>query len=156
MKYYPLLVLILFLVMPSSSLATYDYNSKEFKAVIDQLDMQGHANDDLATCKVKQMYYDEVTEMLNDGMSGEEILKSYVDEYGQAALREPASDKSGLAAWGMPVVGIVAGISIVTIWLRKLKGKNKQENQHPSLQWDSELDKEITEKIFDEERRKHF
>lgn len=151
-----LLVFILLLIFPTLTLAEYDYNSKEFKAVVNQLDMQGHANDDLATCSVKQMYYEEVTEMLNEGMTSKEIIDSYVAEYGQAALREPASNKSGLIAWGMPVVGVVAGISIVTIWLRRFKNRDKTEEKQQMLEWESDLDKEITEKIFEEERRKHF
>lgn len=151
-----LLVFVLLMIIPTVTLADYDYNSKEFKAVVNELDMQGHANDELSTCSVKQMYYEEVTEMLNEGMTSEEILDYYVAEYGQAALREPASNKSGLIAWGMPVVGVVAGISIVTIWIRRFKKNGKLDDMQPTLEWDSELDKEITEKIFEEERRKHF
>lgn len=156
MKAKQLLLFTLLLIIPTTVTAGYDYNSKEFQAVVSQLDMQGHANDDLATCNVKQMYYEEVSEMLNEGMTPEEILQSYVDEYGQAALREPATDRSGLIAWGMPVVGVAAGISIVTLWLRKLKGKNKETPSQKEPQWESDLDKEITAKIFEEERRKHF
>lgn len=154
MKKSYVLFMILFLVIPTITFANYDYNSKDFQAVVTQLDMQGHANDELSTCKVKQMYYEEVSEMLTEGMTPDEILKSYVDEYGQAALREPAKDKSGLVAWGMPVVGVISGITIISLWLRKLKGKGKPEEE--TLEWDSELDKEITAKIFEEERRKHF
>lgn len=144
------------MLIPVSTLANYDYNSKEFQAVVTQLDMQGHANDELSTCKVKQMYYEEVSEMLDDGMTVDEIIDSYVDEYGQAALREPASGKNGLLAWGMPIVGVVAGISVISIWLRKLRRRNNVELESQEISWDSELDKEITAKIFEEERRKQF
>lgn len=156
MNHRTLLVVLLLLMIPSMTLADYDYNSAEFRAVVNELDMQGHANDDLATCSVKQMYYEEVTEMLNEGMSSEEIIDYYVAEYGQAALREPASNKSGLIAWGMPVVGVVAGISVVTVWLRRFKNRDKVDEKQQELQWESDLDKELTEKIFEEERRKHF
>jgi len=150
------LLLVILLFIPITAFADYDYNSKEFQEVVSQLYMQGHANDELSTCKVKQMYYDEVTQMLNDGMKADEIIQFYVDEYGQAALKEPATDKSGLIAWGMPVVGVLAGIAVVGFWLRKIKVKNKVEAKEQDLSWDSELDKEITAKIFEEERRKHF
>lgn len=147
--------MVFLLIIPTVAAAEYDYNSKEFQAVVTKLDMQGHANDDLATCNVKQMYFEEVSEMLNEGMSSEEILQYYVSEYGQAALREPAKDKNGIMAWAMPIVGIVVGVSIVSIWLRRLKGKNKNEAAQ-KLEWESDVDKEITAKIFEEERRKHF
>jgi cytochrome c-type biogenesis protein CcmH len=151
-----LLTIILLLLMPDLSSAAFTANSKEFQNVINQLDMQGHANDELSTCKVKQMYYEEVIEMLNNGMSEEEILESYVDEYGQAALRTPATDKSGWIAWGMPFAGLTAGVAIVAAWLKKVKRKTNNEPLSPQVQWESETEREIAEKIFEEERRKHF
>lgn len=152
-----LLLSFYLLLNPNLSLAEFDHNSKEFRSVVSQLDMQGHADHELSTCTMKQVYYEEVLEMLNeDGMNEEEIIQSYVDEYGQAALREPATDKSGLIAWGMPVFGLVAGIAIVFIWLKKLKGNTKKENQQNEKMWESETEREIAEKLFDEERRKLF
>lgn len=151
-----LLMTLCLLLIPTMTLAEYDFNSKEFQAVISKLDMQGHANDDYATCTVKQMYYEEVLEMLQSGMSSEEILQFYVDEYGQAALREPARDKSGLIAWGMPVIGLVSGAAIVAFMIRKMKGKPNEVNDGQDSIWESEIDKEVAEKLFDEERRKHF
>lgn len=137
--------------------AEYDFNSQEFKEVIEQLDMQGHSNDDYATCSVKRMYYDEVLSMLNDGMKPKEILQYYVDEYGQAALKEPSKDKNGLIAWGMPIIGLLAGGAIVFTWLRKIKNGKGEDHPLDKVQvWESETEKEIAEKLFDEERRKHF
>lgn len=143
-------------MVPVTAVANNDYNSKEFQSIISQLDMQGHANDELSTCKVKQMYFEEVAEMLNDGMTESEVLQSYVSEYGQAALREPSQDKSGLIAWGMPLVGLGGGSVIVAYWIKKLKGKEKIDEKENQLQWESEIEKEMLERIFDEERRKHF
>ncbi|WP_077211321.1 cytochrome c-type biogenesis protein CcmH [Bacillus dakarensis] len=151
-----LLIGIFLLAIPVTALANNDYNSKEFQSIISQLDMQGHANDELSTCKVKQMYFEEVAEMLNNGMTESEILQSYVDEYGQAALREPSQDKSGLIAWGMPLAGLGGGSVIVAYWIKKLKGKEKMNEEGDHLKWESEIEKEMLEKIFDEERRKHF
>jgi cytochrome c-type biogenesis protein CcmH len=148
-----LAVFILCIALPGLAYAGFDENSREFQNVIKQLDMQGHADDELSSCKVKQIYYEEVVEMLNSGMSEEEILLSYVDEYGQAALRTPATDKSGFVAWGMPFAGLAAGGVIVALWLKK--GRSKEAAGF-SVKWESETEKEITEKMFEEERRKHF
>lgn len=150
-----LLGLLFFMLFPLVGSAQYDYNSQEFQTVISQLDMQGHSKDDLATCSVKQLYYEEVREMLNEGMSEEEIIEYYVDQYGQAALKEPGFDSSGLIAWGMPVVGLGAGIVIVAILLKRIKEK-KNTNVVQEMHWESETEKEITTKLFDEERRKKF
>ncbi|WP_053360343.1 cytochrome c-type biogenesis protein CcmH [Bacillus sp. FJAT-27251] len=151
-----LAIFILSMVLPGPAFAGFDENSKEFQNVIKQLDMQGHADDELSSCKVKQIYYEEVVEMLNSGMSEAEILQSYVDEYGQAALRTPATDKSGLVAWGMPFAGLAAGVAIVALWLRRGKARGGKEEGMLSAKWESQTEKEIAEKMFEEERRKHF
>ncbi|WP_203554806.1 cytochrome c-type biogenesis protein CcmH [Bacillus sp. B15-48] len=151
-----LTTLILLIGIPNLSLAAFTENSKEFQNVIKQLDMQGHADKDLSTCPIQPIYRKEVLEMLNNGMTEEEILQSYVDEYGQAALRAPATDKSGWIAWGMPFAGLTAGGAIVAVWLRKMKNRDELKQTPHEVKWESELEREIAEKVFDEERRKHF
>lgn len=150
------LLLTSFFLLPTAGYAQYDYNFKEFQSIISQLDMQGHSNDDLATCTVKQLYYEEVLAMLNeDGMNEEEIIQYYVDQYGQVALKEPQLGKGGIIAWIMPFVGVAAGIVIVGLWMLRVKGE-KNTNHTKSVKWQSETEREITEKVFDEERRKRF
>ena len=147
--------LILLILIPGVTTA-FTYNSKEFKHIIGQLDMQGHADHELSTCSVKKIYYDEVVEMLNGGKSEPEIIQSYVDEYGQAALRTPGGGTSGWIAWGMPAAGVGIGSVIVGIWLRKLTVKKAEPKLETKAEWKSEVEKEIAAKTFDEERRKLF
>jgi cytochrome c-type biogenesis protein CcmH len=149
------LALVMVLTIPSLALAKYTYNSKEFKEVINQLDMQGHADHDLATCSVKKVYYEEVIDMLNSGKSGDEIIQSYVDEYGQAALRTPGSDAGGIIAWIMPALGLAFGTFIVIKGIRRLVTKQKQ-NEAAAFTWESDTDYEIFAKTMDEKRRKFF
>ncbi|MFT9600500.1 cytochrome c-type biogenesis protein CcmH [Mesobacillus sp.] len=150
-----LTTLLLLILIPSMTTA-FTYNSKEFKQIIGQLDMQGHADHDLSTCSVKKIYYDEVVEMLNGGKSEPEIIQSYVEEYGQAALRTPGGGKSGWIAWGMPAAGVGIGSVIVGVWLRKLTVKKAESKLETKTAWKSEVEKEIAAKTFDEERRKLF
>ncbi|MBT2683938.1 cytochrome c-type biogenesis protein CcmH [Bacillus sp. ISL-37] len=151
-----LLTTLLLLILIPSMTTAFTYNSKEFKQIIGQLDMQGHADHELSTCSVKKIYYDEVVEMLNGGKSEPEIIQSYVDEYGQAALRTPGGGKSGWIAWGMPAAGVGIGSVIVGVWLRKLTVKKAETKLEAKTAWKSEIEKEITAKTFDEERRKLF
>ena len=135
----------------------YDYNSKEFKSIINQLDMQGHADHDISTCSIKKVYYEEVVEALNQGQSEKEILQAYVDEYGQAALRTPATDGSGLIAWAIPVIGFLLGAIIVGFGIKKLTNKNRDSDVTVAeMDWITETEREIMEITFEEERRKHF
>ncbi|NMD72159.1 hypothetical protein HHO41_17935 [Bacillus sp. DNRA2] len=145
----------LVLTIPTLSQAGFTVNSKEFHQVIDQLDMQGHADHELSTCSVKKVYYDEVIDMLNKGQSEEEIIQSYVDEYGQAALRTPGSDFTGILAWVMPIGALIVGITVVTVWVRKLTLKTAKREEE-DLVWQSDTDREIFERTMDEERRKFF
>lgn len=147
--------LIILVIVPSVATA-FTENSQEFRNIIEQLDMQGHADHDYSTCTIQHVYFEEVLEMLNGGMSEKEILQSYVDEYGQAALRIPATDKSGWIAWGMPFAGLTAGIAVVGAWLKKVKGKAENDTLIHEVKWESDTEREIAEKIFEEERRKHF
>jgi cytochrome c-type biogenesis protein CcmH len=156
MKKKIILQTILFLILIPTLTTAFTYNSKEFKQIIRQLDMQGHADHELSTCSVKKIYYDEVVEMLNGGKSENEIIQSYVDEYGQAALRTPGGGTSGWIAWGMPAAGFGIGSVIVGVWLRKLTLKKAETKMSASKGWESEIEKEIASKTFDEERRKLF
>lgn len=149
---------ICLLISPSMTLASFDEGAKEVFEVMKHLDMQGHADDDFSTCSIQQLYYKEIEEMLNDGMTKDEIIQSYVDEYGQAALREPGKDGNGLIAWGMPVIAFLFGVIIVSFGMKKLTNKQStiktdSLNEHPSI---SETEAEILKETFDEERRKHF
>ena len=151
-----LLTTLLLLILIPGMTTAFTYNSKEFKQIIGQLDMQGHADHELSTCSVKKIYYDEVVEMLNGGKSEPEIIQSYVAEYGQAALRTPGGGKSGWIAWGMPAAGVAIGSAVVGVWLRKLTVKKAETKGEAKTAWNSEIEKEIAAKTFDEERRKLF
>lgn len=156
MKKKILLTTLLFFILIPGLTTAFTYNSKEFKHIIVQLDMQGHADHELSTCSVKKIYYDEVVEMLNGGKTEKEIIQSYVDEYGQAALRTPGGGTSGWIAWGMPAAGFGIGSVIVGVWLRRLTLKKAELKNEPHGGWDSDIEKEIASKTFDEERRKLF
>ncbi|WP_318507920.1 cytochrome c-type biogenesis protein CcmH [Bacillus sp. T3] len=155
MKRVFMVTIFIVVMVPSLALAAFTVNSKEFRHVIEQLDMQGHADHELSTCTVKKVYYEEVIDMLNEGKSEEEIIQSYVDEYGQAALRTPGNDLGGILAWLMPAMGLVIGIVIVFITMKKIT--LKRSNQHEEIDvWQSEIDRELFEKTMDVERRKFF
>ncbi|PLR79453.1 hypothetical protein CU633_00310 [Bacillus sp. V3-13] len=159
MKYKMILLIVFgFILIPSLSIAGITYNSKEFKDVIKQLDMQGHADHDLSTCTVKKVYYDEVVEMLEQGKSGKEIIQFYVDEYGQAALRTPGNQGADLVAWAMPALGFLTGAIIVAVLIKKMITKKEAAGTGFSSidYWSSSAEKEITEKTIEEERRKLF
>ncbi|UII55276.1 cytochrome c-type biogenesis protein CcmH [Cytobacillus spongiae] len=151
-----LIVAFYLIFIPSVGLAAFDHNSKEFKEVISQLDMQGHADHDFATCSVQKVYYEEVVDMLNEGKSEQDILNSYVDEYGQQALRVPATEGGGIIAWVMPAFIFLIGAIVVAYWIKKLTVLNHQKAAATNTTFQSNADQEVLEKIIEEERHKFF
>jgi len=153
-----LLTAFYLILIPTITLASFDVNSKEFKRVIAQLDMQGHADHEFSTCSIQHVYYDEVTEMLNEGKSEKEIISYYVDQYGQAALREPDTKGSGIIAWGMPAFGFLFGAIVVAFGLKKLtaNGVDTVEKRGTSSLNLTEIEKSVLEKTIEKERRKLF
>ncbi len=133
----------------------FTYNSKEFQSIISQLDMQGHADHEFSTCSIKKIYYEEVLEALNEGKSEKDVLQSYIDEYGQAALRIPATDGSGIIAWIMPVIGFLLGAIGVGYGIKKIIDKNAHSDD---IQFEKlpDVEQQIVEQTFEEERRKYF
>lgn len=158
-----LLISLCVFIFPSFGFAEdgeqlFDEETNKVFEVMKHLDMQGHADDDFSTCSMQQLYFGEIKEMFDDGMTKDEIIQAYVDEYGQAALREPGKKGSELIAWVIPVVAFLLGVVIVGFGLKKLTKKEtsvnkKQKDKLPTL---SETEAEILKNTFDEERRKHF
>ncbi len=135
----------------------FTYNSKAFKRVVEQLDMQGHADHDLSTCSVKNVYFEEVIDMLEEGMNEEEIIDSYVSEYGQTALKTPDTAGAGLLAWLMPFAGVIAGAVLLVIGLRKFIGKTGKGNiRNQTQNHSSDTEDAIIQQTIEEERRKLF
>ncbi|WP_163149874.1 cytochrome c-type biogenesis protein CcmH [Anoxybacillus sp. MB8] len=110
-------------ILPVSVFAqTYDYNSKVFQRIVNQLAMQGHKEHDLATCTVKQQYYKEVLDMLNKGKSEDEILNYYVEQLGEQALVVPQKSGFSLTAWVVPIAIFMFGAFVIYRTVRRKEG----------------------------------
>ena len=101
----------------------YDFSNPEFKETVSMLNMEGHSNDSLATCNVKQMYYNEVAEMFfKKGMTKQEILNYYEKEQGEQALTAPTVKGFNIILWVAPflLIFLVSGILYIAIkkWKR--------------------------------------
>ncbi|NSL50229.1 cytochrome c-type biogenesis protein CcmH [Bacillus sp. P2(2020)] len=121
------------------------------------LDMEGHGNDDVATCPVKQLYYKEVADMLEKGMNKEEILAYYVDQMGEQALKAPSKKGFSLFAWTIPYVVLFIAALFVYYVIRKWKIKNKeQQNQHVKTKIPNETERNSLIDFIERERKKYF
>lgn len=131
----------------------FDYSNPEFRDTVDMLDMDGHGNDDYSSCSVKQLYYQEVAEMFEKGMTKQDILDYYVKEQGEFALKAPLKKGFNLTLWVTPLLLIV----LVTILLYFLIGKWKKNNPVLLAEDESQLldpESEIYSSLIEEERKK--
>jgi cytochrome c-type biogenesis protein CcmH len=131
----------------------YDYTNREFMATVDMLYMDGHSNDDLSNCDVKQLYYEEVAEMFfTKGMSKKEILDYYANELGVEALNAPPVKGFNLSLWVTPFLLIILVLIILFIVIGKWK-KNQTVSTDEGNLSDYGMD-DIYESIIEEERKK--
>ena len=61
----------------------------------------------------------EIPELIDDGMSDDQIKQHYVDIWGERILLEPQNDGIALIAWGLPVIAIILGAAGIVFALRK-------------------------------------
>lgn len=150
------MLVFIFPATTSAETTEFDEETQKVFDVMSHLDMQGHADHDFSTCSMQQLFFDEISEMFDEGMTGEEIIDMYVEEYGQSALREPGSDGSGMVAWLTPVLAFVVGVTIVGFGLKRFTDNRANQEEEIERADISEVEAEILKKTFDEERRKHF
>ncbi|MEC1720259.1 cytochrome c-type biogenesis protein CcmH [Schinkia azotoformans] len=152
-----LLLPILFISNHSLAADDFDYSRKDFQAVVQMLDMEGHGNDDLATCNVKQLYYKEVAEMMQKGKNKDEILAYYVDQMGEEALKAPLKSGFSLTAWITPFLILIAAALLVYVLIQKwVKKRNSLPTEKIKPSTLDETENEILLSVIEEERKKYF
>jgi cytochrome c-type biogenesis protein CcmH len=113
----------------------YDYSDPKFQAVVDMLYMDGHSNDSVTECSVKQMYYEKVAVMFFDkGMSKQEILDYYEKELGEQAINVPKAKGFNIMLWVTPFLLMLIVSSILYFVIKKWKRNraiafNNEENE---------------------------
>ncbi|WP_066304922.1 cytochrome c-type biogenesis protein CcmH [Bacillus sp. FJAT-29814] len=136
-----------------SAKQSYDYTNSEFKATVDMLYMDGHSNDDLASCQVKQEYYQDVGGMFFDkGMSKDEILDYYKNELGVFAVNAPPGKGFNLVLWVLPFLLIFIMFIIIYYVVKRWK-RNQFEAPVEEQTYSNELD-DVYASMIEEERKK--
>lgn len=134
----------------------YDYTNPGFKATVEMLSMEGHSNDDLASCNVKQLYYQEVGEMYFDkGMSKQEILDYYKNQLGDQALNAPSAKGFNLSLWITPfLLLMIISILIYFVIKKWMRNQSLSATETETYPVPSGIEQDIYDSIIDEERKK--
>ena len=71
------------------------------------------------TCGKADRVRADVAARLSRGQTPEEVLKAYVDEYGEQILAAPTAKGFNLVAWVLPFAAVLAGASLLIVVLRR-------------------------------------
>ncbi|MBI2865267.1 MAG: cytochrome c-type biogenesis protein CcmH [Chloroflexi bacterium] len=64
-------------------------------------------------CKIQKSMIEQIKYQMDKGLSKEEVIKSFVDNYGEAVLAAPTKKGFNLAAWLIPFAAITGGLGFV-------------------------------------------
>ncbi len=93
----------------------------------------------------------EVVQMVDRGQTKEEILKFYVDKYGETILAAPTKEGFNFLAWVLPFLALAVGIGGVYIFIdRALTSKLVDDEEIESSESYSDEDKKYLEQFKSE------
>jgi len=99
-------------------------------------------------CSVAPQLVHEIAELVTAGNTEEEVYKIFEDKYGLRVLAVPKAEGFNLLAWVMPFVGLLAGLVIVFIVVKRLKpDESSQETDRVRPEIDEEYRKLIDREL---------
>ena len=99
----------------------------EIRRVGDKLACKcGVCNNTVATCQMLECHYSlparqKIATLQQQGQPDDTILASFVKESGISALSSPPAEGFNLLGYLMPIIGIVAGLGAILLFLKKSK-----------------------------------
>jgi len=83
------------------------------------------------TCDTSKETRKTLTSKLESGLTVDQIIKQYVDKYGETVLSAPTKSGFNLSAWIMPFAALVVGgfgvRKVIHSWVRKDSTEKKAE-----------------------------
>ena len=122
----------------------------EIRRVGDKLACKcGVCNNTVATCQMLECHYSlparqKIATLQQQGQSDDTILAGFVKESGISALSSPPAEGFNILGYLMPIIGIVAGLGAILLFLKKSK-QNRIPATVPPL--DNELLARYKERI---------
>ena len=122
------MALLVLLFLPASLLLAQSM-SPEVKRIGDRFACQcGNCNNQVSTCPMLNCHSstplrEEITGMVKQGMSVDQIVAAFVAKYGKVILAAPPTEGFDLMAWVLPFVMLLLGFLLVywlmTTWLNR-------------------------------------
>jgi cytochrome c-type biogenesis protein CcmH len=110
-------------VLPQNS--SVQFVTPEIRRVGDKLACKcGSCNNTIATCQMLQCHYSEparekIAKMQASGSTDQQVIDSFVQEQGLAALAVPPAAGFNLLGWIMPFIGVSVGLAAILFWIAR-------------------------------------
>lgn len=113
-------------VLISAALATgsVPLQNPRVRALGELLTCQCGCNYSIASCTMQGCHFADpararLLEMVEAGMTDQQILDAFVQQYGKVILRQPPAEGFYLISWIMPFAGLGAGLALLWLILRR-------------------------------------
>lgn len=138
-----------------TSLNNFNYGDPVFLETVNMLSMEEHGTHDYASCSVKQLYYQEVAGMFQEGMTKDEIIDYYLKNQGVQALNAPPKEGFNLTLWALPFTALFLFSLIIFLFIKRWK-RNAVKVISPESANLDEMEEELYASLIDKERKKFF
>jgi cytochrome c-type biogenesis protein CcmH len=98
------------------------------RSVGELLTCQCGCNYSIASCNMQACHFADpmrlrLLQMVEAGVSDDQIIATLEKEYGKIILRKPPAEGFYLVSWAMPFIGLAGGLAFVWFMLQRLMAK---------------------------------
>ncbi len=95
-----------------------------------------------------------ITERIERGETKEQIIASFVQQYGEVVRSTPTKEGFNLTVWVLPFIGIAAGLGVVAVliilWTRRRRLASSPDNSDSTAEKPPEKYEQIFERELDD------
>jgi cytochrome c-type biogenesis protein CcmH len=77
-------------------------------------------------CSIADQIKGDIKKMIDQGMTEDQIIKSYVAQYGETVLAAPPKKGFQLTAWAIPFVAFIVGGLVLIAFLKRQQEKSQE------------------------------
>lgn len=99
--------------------------SDEVNAIAKQMYCPVCENEPLDACRTAacQQWRAQISQMLSEGQTEQQIKQYFVDRYGLRVLAQPPAEGNSLLLWVLPLVALVLGGGYVFLLMRRMRAR---------------------------------
>ena len=88
-----------------------------------------------------------IVDQARDGRTKDEVMSELLARFGEQMLQRPRAQGFGLAAYAIPGFGMLAGLGLLTFFLRRQRAATAPPPLPPPTPVDADLEREVDEEF---------